>query len=125
MNLSSPFVRRPVGTVLLTVWLALAGIAAFFRLPVASLPQVDFPVISVSANVAPRMMSDLVAAARMGNGVQARNLQVRMNALHRLAEGNEAGTERTIPPRRGGLIRRRHGESGRPELRHAASGDSG
>ena len=51
MNLSSPFVRRPVATVLLTVGIALAGIGAFFLLPVASLPQVDYPVISVSANL--------------------------------------------------------------------------
>jgi 4-hydroxy-tetrahydrodipicolinate synthase len=41
-------------------------------------------VISVSANVAPRMMSDLVSAARKGEIAQARDLQVRMNALHRL-----------------------------------------
>ncbi len=51
MNLSSPFVRRPVATVLLTIGLALAGIAAFFGLPVAPLPQVEFPVISVSASL--------------------------------------------------------------------------
>src|SRR5919107_638170 len=51
MNLSQPFVRRPVATVLLTIGLALAGVAAFFNLPVAPLPQVDFPVISVSANL--------------------------------------------------------------------------
>ena len=51
MNLSGPFVRRPVATVLLTVGLALAGIGAFFLLPVASLPQVDFPAISVSASL--------------------------------------------------------------------------
>jgi multidrug efflux pump len=51
MNLSEPFVRRPVATVLLTIGIALVGIAAFFMLPVAPLPQVDFPVISVSANL--------------------------------------------------------------------------
>jgi multidrug efflux pump len=51
MNLSEPFVRRPVATVLLTIGIALAGIAAFFMLAVAPLPQVDFPVISVSANL--------------------------------------------------------------------------
>jgi multidrug efflux pump len=51
MNLSDPFVRRPIATVLLTVGLALAGVAAFFKLAVAPLPQVDFPVISVSANI--------------------------------------------------------------------------
>jgi multidrug efflux pump len=51
VNLSEPFVRRPVATVLLTVGVALAGIAAFFMLAVAPLPQVDFPVISVTANL--------------------------------------------------------------------------
>ena len=64
MNLSAPFVRRPVGTVLLTIWIALAGIAAFFNLPVASLPQVDFPVISVSASLpgaSPATMASSVA----------------------------------------------------------------
>nr|WP_229225025.1 efflux RND transporter permease subunit [Duganella violaceicalia] len=49
--MSSPFVRRPIATVLLTCGLALAGIGAFFVLPVAPLPQVDFPVISVNANL--------------------------------------------------------------------------
>ncbi|MBC5767710.1 efflux RND transporter permease subunit [Ramlibacter albus] len=64
MNLSAPFVRRPVGTVLLTAWLALAGIAAFFKLPVASLPNVDFPVISVQAQLpgaSPTTMATSVA----------------------------------------------------------------
>ncbi|HEX7690330.1 MAG TPA: efflux RND transporter permease subunit [Burkholderiaceae bacterium] len=51
MNLSSPFVRRPIATVLLTAGVALAGIAGFFALPVAPLPQVDYPAISVSASI--------------------------------------------------------------------------
>ncbi|MGN6524921.1 MAG: efflux RND transporter permease subunit [Burkholderiaceae bacterium] len=51
MNLSSPFVRRPIATVLLTAGVALAGIAGFFVLPVAPLPQVDYPAISVSASI--------------------------------------------------------------------------
>ncbi|GGC90610.1 efflux RND transporter permease subunit [Undibacterium terreum] len=51
MNLSGPFVRRPVGTILLTIGIALAGIGGFFVLPVSPLPQVDFPVVSVSANL--------------------------------------------------------------------------
>nr|WP_218892676.1 efflux RND transporter permease subunit [Duganella sp. 1224] len=49
--MSSPFVKRPIATVLLTVGVALAGIGAFFVLPVAPLPQVDFPIISVSATL--------------------------------------------------------------------------
>ncbi len=51
MNLSQPFVRRPIGTVLLTIGIALAGIGSFFVLPVSPLPQVDFPTISVSASL--------------------------------------------------------------------------
>ncbi|MEO8152983.1 MAG: efflux RND transporter permease subunit [Rhizobacter sp.] len=51
MNLSRPFVERPIATVLLTVGVALAGIGAFFALPVSPLPQVDFPTISVSASL--------------------------------------------------------------------------
>jgi multidrug efflux pump len=64
VNLSEPFVRRPVATVLLTVGLALAGVAAFFALPVAPLPQVDFPVITVSASLpgaSPQTMATSVA----------------------------------------------------------------
>ncbi len=64
MNLSQPFVRRPIGTVLLTAGVALAGIAGFFALPVSPLPQVDFPVISVSAAIpgaSPETMAASVA----------------------------------------------------------------
>ncbi|QGZ38807.1 multidrug efflux pump [Pseudoduganella flava] len=62
MNLSEPFVRRPIATVLLTIGLALAGIAAFFVLPVSPLPQVDFPAISVSANL-PGASPDTMASS--------------------------------------------------------------
>ncbi len=51
MNFSAPFIARPVATTLLTVGIALAGILAFAKLPVAPLPQVDFPTISVSAQL--------------------------------------------------------------------------
>ena len=62
MNLSAPFIRRPIGTVLLTIGLALAGIGAFFVLPVSPLPQVDFPVISVSASL-PGASPDTMASS--------------------------------------------------------------
>jgi multidrug efflux pump len=51
MNISAPFISRPVATTLLTLGIACAGILGFSRLPVAPLPQVDFPTISVSAQL--------------------------------------------------------------------------
>jgi multidrug efflux pump len=65
MNISAPFIRRPVGTTLLTVAIALAGAVAYLQLPVAPLPQVDFPTISVSASLpgaSPEIMASAVAA---------------------------------------------------------------
>ena len=52
MNLSALFIYRPVATSLLTLAIALSGILAFLNLPVASLPQVDFPTITVQAQLA-------------------------------------------------------------------------
>jgi multidrug efflux pump len=51
MNLSAPFIHRPVATTLLTVAIAIAGAIAFTVLPVSPLPQVDFPTISVNASL--------------------------------------------------------------------------
>jgi len=51
MSISAPFIRRPVATTLLTIGLALAGGLAFFLLPVSPMPNVDFPVIVVSASL--------------------------------------------------------------------------
>ena len=65
MNISAPFIRRPVGTILLTIGVMLAGVGAFFMLPVAPLPQVDFPTIMVQANLpgaSPSTMASSVAA---------------------------------------------------------------
>jgi multidrug efflux pump len=51
MNLSHPFIQRPVATTLLTVGVVLAGAFAYLKLPVSPLPQVDYPTISVSASL--------------------------------------------------------------------------
>jgi len=51
MNFSAAFIARPVATTLLTFGIALAGMFAFFKLPVSPLPQVDFPTISVQASL--------------------------------------------------------------------------
>jgi multidrug efflux pump len=64
MNPASIFINRPVATVLLTLGVALAGGVAYFLLPVAPLPQVDFPTISVQANMpgaSPETMATSVA----------------------------------------------------------------
>ncbi len=65
MNISAPFIRRPVGTVLLTLGVALAGIAAFFNLPVAPLPKIDIATVMVQANLpgaSPATMASTVAS---------------------------------------------------------------
>src|SRR6201992_769301 len=51
MNLSAPFIRRPVATTLLSLGLVVAGVVAFFKLPVSPLPDVDIPTISVQATL--------------------------------------------------------------------------
>jgi HAE1 family hydrophobic/amphiphilic exporter-1 len=64
MNISAPFIRRPVATILLAIALTAAGLFAYTYLPVAALPNVDFPVITVSASLpgaSPDTMSKSVA----------------------------------------------------------------
>src|SRR5216683_7184306 len=64
MNISAPFIRRPVGTSLLAAALLMAGALAFNFLPVAPLPQVEFPVIQVGAGLpgaSPETMASAVA----------------------------------------------------------------
>jgi multidrug efflux pump len=64
MSISAPFIRRPIGTSLLAAALLLSGILAFEFLPVASLPKMDFPVISVGASLPgadPQTMASAVA----------------------------------------------------------------
>ena len=65
MNVSYPFVRRPIGTTLLAIGLFLAGVVAYHVLPVASLPAVELPTISVSASrpgADPETMAATIAA---------------------------------------------------------------
>ena len=74
MNISAPFIERPVTTTLLTLGIALAGAIAFRLLPVSPLPQVDFPTISVQASLpgaSPETMAALLAALplMLGTGV--------------------------------------------------------
>src|SRR5579864_9305514 len=64
MSISTPFIRRPVGTSLLSLAVLLAGALAYTRLPVAPLPEVEFPTISVGASLpgaSPETMASAVA----------------------------------------------------------------
>src|ERR1700688_4178561 len=64
MNISEPFIRKPVATTLLVVAITLAGASAYRLLPVSPLPQVEFPTISVSAGLpgaSPETMASSVA----------------------------------------------------------------
>jgi len=62
MNVSSPFIHRPVATTLLTVAIAIAGAVAYKFLPVSPLPQVDFPTISVNASL-PGASAEIMASS--------------------------------------------------------------
>ena len=62
MSLSRPFIDRPVATTLLTIAIALAGIVGYSVLPVAPLPQVDFPTIQVSAGL-PGASAEIMASS--------------------------------------------------------------
>ncbi|KWV54103.1 nodulation protein [Bradyrhizobium macuxiense] len=61
MNLSAPFVRRPVATTLLSLGLVVAGVIAFFKLPVSPLPDVDIPTIMVQATLPGASPADVAA----------------------------------------------------------------
>jgi multidrug efflux pump len=62
MNVSAPFIRRPVATTLITIAIAIAGAIAFQVLPVSPLPQVDFPTISVGAGL-PGASAEIMASS--------------------------------------------------------------
>ena len=80
MNPSAVFIRRPVATILLTLGIALLGVASFFVLPVASLPTVDIPAIGVFANLpgaSPEVMATTVATPlerRLGHIASVTNM---------------------------------------------------
>src|ERR1022692_1309926 len=66
MHISAPFIRRPIATLLLSIAVLLAGGVAFYFLPVAALPRVDFPTISIRTSLpgaSPETMASSVATA--------------------------------------------------------------
>jgi len=92
VNLSRPFIQRPIATVLLTLGMALAGIAAFFMLPVSRLPSVDFPVIFVSASMAGASPSDM---ARTVATPLERTLGV-ISGVNEMTSNSRTGSSRVV-----------------------------
>src|ERR1700726_2249834 len=88
MNISAPFIRRPIATTLLAAGLAIAGVVAFNLLPVAPLPQVEFPTISVQATLPgadPQTMATAVATPL------ERQLG-RISAVNQMTSSSQLGT---------------------------------
>src|SRR6266704_3126807 len=79
MSVSSPFIHRPIATSLLGIAVMLGGILGYLRLPISSLPQVDFPTIQVTTQfpgAAPDTMAALVTAPLERNFGQIPSLQI-------------------------------------------------
>src|SRR5579864_9242781 len=92
MNLSALFIRRPIGTILLTLGIVLGGVVAFGNLPVAPLPNIDFPVIMVQANLpgaSPSTMASSVA------GPLERHLQT-IAGVNEITSSSSIGSTRVI-----------------------------
>ena len=75
MNLSEPSIRRPIATALLMAGLALLGMAAFPRLPVAPLPQIDFPTILVTAAISGASAETMSSSLRRRSSVSSRRFR--------------------------------------------------
>ena len=119
MNISEPFIRRPVATTLLMAALAFVGIVAFPFLPVAPLPQVDFPTIQVTATLAgasAETMATSVAAplehqfGQIAGVTQMTSLEFARRNLDRRSSSTSTAT--STPPRR--TCRRRSRSPARP-----------
>ncbi len=93
MNISEPFIRRPVATSLLMMALAVAGIAAFPLLPVAPLPQVDFPTVQVAAQL-PGASPETMAAT------VAQPLERQFAQISGLTDMTSTSTATSMPPLR-------------------------
>src|SRR5271154_1500542 len=94
MNISAPFIRRPVATTLLTIAVALAGMLAFFNLPVSSLPQIDFATITVATTLpgaSPEVMASSVATPlerQFGHIAAAGDVEAPINAARTYLPAN-------------------------------------
>ena len=123
MNLSAPFIARPVATTLLTIGIALAGLVAFLKLPVSPLPRVDFPTIQVSASLPGASPETVATSLTTPLGAGARRHR-RCHRDHLDEHGRQCAHHPAVRPvekhrrggarRAGGHQRRPHGDAERP-----------
>src|SRR6266576_366139 len=92
-NFSAPFIRRPVATSLITVAILLSGVVAFRFLPVAPLPQVDFPTISVGANLPGASHGYRACARPVRANRDGREIHLRKRRDGQEAESDDAGKQ--------------------------------
>src|SRR5713101_7438122 len=104
MNPSTPFIKRPIATTLLTIAIALAGAFAYLQLPVAPLPQVDYPTISVFATMpgaSPETMAATVATPleRYLGIIADVTDMTSQNTVGRTSMWSATGRSPALPPR--------------------------
>ena len=118
MNLSAPFIKRPIATTLLTAALVLSGLSAFRVLPVSPLPQVDFPTMSVSASLARRQPGDhgLVGRHAARAGIRPDRLRDRNDLAKHSGPDEHHAAVRSESQHRCGDARRRIGDQCRAQL---------
>ena len=88
MNISEPFIRRPIGTSLLMVGLLVFGVGAYNLLPVAAVPNVDFPTITVTAQYPganPSTMASSMHVARLNSDGDSSSLPASTLAKSRIS----------------------------------------
>ena len=117
MNISAPFIARPVATTLLTLAIALAGILGFSRLPVAPLPSLDLPTIVVGAQLpgaSPNTVATSVAAPLERHLGQIADV-TEMTSQQRIRSNQDHAAIRHQPRHRRRRSRCRGGHQCRPD----------
>jgi hypothetical protein len=97
MNLSRPFIRRPIASSLIAVAILLMGVLAYGLLPVSPLPQVDFPTIRVSASLPGANPDTMAASVRQSAGLDQHHVGIRARSRHQRRSARCAGGDQRSP----------------------------
>ena len=121
MSISEPFIRRPIATSLLMVGVLVFGIVAYTMLPIAALPQVDFPTITVTANypgASPATMASAIATPLEQQFTAIPSL-AQMTSLSGTGHDDDHLAVRSVPQHR----RRGAGRADRDQRRERAAAE--